>query len=78
MTTLSPSDLGELKRKLIEGGDVEDSNEHGETQLYRAAVTGDLPLVKLLIEHGADVNAWPSLSGGGPLHGVVSQDPGIL
>lgn len=45
-------------RRLIEedGYDVNDQDNAGNTALHEAALNGHLDVVKLLVEHGADVN----------------------
>jgi ankyrin repeat protein len=49
-----------------------DPNVHGtfeKTPLHQAAETGNLPLVRALLDAGADVNAASHM--GSPLHGAV-------
>lgn len=51
---------------LAHGADV-NAEERGITALHGAAEFGSLPMVRWLIEHGAQVDAWTPL-GGTPLH----------
>ncbi len=60
---------------LAMGADIEARNEDGQTALHMAAFTGSDPIVKLLAEHGADVNVtdnygqtpWSMASGISPV-----------
>ncbi|KAH9010239.1 putative ankyrin repeat protein, partial [Lactarius hengduanensis] len=47
----------------------QDPDEHDgrKTPLFHASASGSLKVVRVLIEHGADVNA-PHTTGFGPLH----------
>jgi ankyrin repeat protein len=46
-----------MVRRLLEGGaDIESQTATGETALLHAAAAGRLPIVKLLLSYGADVN----------------------
>jgi hypothetical protein len=49
------SDYGQAERLVKSGADLNQSDEQGWTALNFAAGKGDLPMVKLLIEAGADV-----------------------
>jgi ankyrin repeat protein len=53
------SDAGAVRRLLAEGQDPNEHDEHGLTPLFLAVAPfgGDLTMVKLLVEAGADVNA---------------------
>lgn len=55
---------------LLSGGDIENVNECGSTQLHRACQGGYLPLVTLLLEHKADVHARDH-SGFQPIHSTL-------
>jgi ankyrin repeat protein len=46
-----------IERYLGSGWNVNAQAEWGETALHLAAQNGHLEIVKLLLEHGADVNA---------------------
>jgi uncharacterized protein len=46
---------------LKAGADIKKAEREGETPLMAAARAGSVPAVKLLIDHGADVNARESL-----------------
>lgn len=48
----------EISKRLIEedGYDVNDQDNAGNTALHEAALNGHLDIVKLLVNHGADVN----------------------
>jgi len=54
---LSPDQLEALKQEILAGGDIEDYDSNGATQLHRAARDADVSLVQLLVDLGADVNA---------------------
>jgi ankyrin repeat protein len=47
-------DLGRAESLLTSGADVNQSDNQGWTPLNFAAGKGDLPMVKLLVERGAD------------------------
>src|SRR4051794_15819871 len=55
-------DVATVKKLLDQGSDVKATDEEGMTPLYRAALYGgDFDMVRLLVEHGADVNVeWNS------------------
>ncbi len=64
---------------LIEAGaevNMIDSDERRLTPLHRFARAGDLELVELLIQHGADVNARSHI--GTPLHLALAGNDGKL
>src|SRR4051812_16639521 len=46
-----------VKKAFADGADPKSHNEYGVTALWIAAGTGKLPVVELLVEKGADVNA---------------------
>ncbi|MBI3862428.1 MAG: ankyrin repeat domain-containing protein [Planctomycetia bacterium] len=50
-----------VKRLLERGADASATNVFGIGALHTAAASGDLDSVRLLMEHGADVNAYPEL-----------------
>ncbi len=72
-------DLTGLRRLLDRGADPDQVDpEVGNPVLSWAALCGDLPAARLLIEHGADVNA-ADRSGYRPLHGAAFLgEPRIL
>jgi uncharacterized protein len=51
-------DAATAKRLLDEGVPIESLDEFGRTGLMRAAWKGQTEVVKLLLDHGADPNAW--------------------
>jgi ankyrin repeat protein len=61
-----------LKKLLTAGADVNARDSEGDTCLYLACRDGWLDVVKLLVEHGADVNLPIAYRGMLPL-GVASQ-----
>ena len=49
--------------------DINEKAPSGNTLLHAAVNTGNITLVKVLINAGADVNAWnPECEGATPLH----------
>ena len=50
-------DAALIERLLESGGDPESANADGQTALMLAARAGSLPIARLLVERGADVNA---------------------
>ncbi|XP_066301845.1 protein fem-1 homolog CG6966-like [Branchiostoma lanceolatum] len=53
-TSSHQTDLS-LVRILIDAGcDVNAANDRGNTPLHQAAMSGNIPLIKLLLKHGAD------------------------
>jgi uncharacterized protein len=51
------NDLDAVKVSLLTGLPVDTRNDQGRTPLILAVSTGNLEMTKLLVEHGADVNA---------------------
>jgi len=50
-------DISEIKKSLKEGVDVNERDDEGKTALYYACERNcDLDIIKLLVEHGADVD----------------------
>jgi putative CocE/NonD family hydrolase len=50
-------DIGQIKRLISEGADINLRDAEGETPLYRAITAGKTEVVQYLIEAGADINA---------------------
>jgi ankyrin len=50
-----------LEQLIARGADVNDANRHGITALMAAAAADDIESVRLLLRHGANVNATPNL-----------------
>ena len=75
----------EIMRILLRPGPVADTSEDGEDKvaasmpsigseaLYTAIEKGDVEMVRLLVEAGADVNAAAGFGGNTPLHEAVEQ-----
>src|SRR5689334_4828287 len=72
---LSPRGLQvkDVQQYLDEGGDPNRRTEHQQTLLHIAADNGDLDVIKLLIAHGADINAR-GYRNYTPLHLAVDGD----
>ncbi len=66
-----------VKVLLLQNVDVDERNNVGETALMIAASNNSLPLVKLLIEHDADVNVVPG-GGGSPLYYALKADQELM
>jgi ankyrin repeat protein len=49
-----PTDYEEVEARLAAGANPNARNHEGRTLLWRAALRGDVHLVRLLLEHGAD------------------------
>ena len=56
-------DLALLQRIIDKGADVNAQQYNGLTPLHWAAKSGDLKVAKLLMDHGADPNAYDKYSG---------------
>jgi RNA polymerase sigma factor (sigma-70 family) len=69
-----PSDP-ECARKLLEAGlDPNRPNWIGRTFLHKATEDGNVPVARLLLEAGADINAIELEQGGTPLAGAVREE----
>mmetsp|Transcript_111271 Transcript_111271/g.197033 ORF Transcript_111271/g.197033 Transcript_111271/m.197033 type:complete len:1218 (-) Transcript_111271:222-3875(-) len=53
--------------------DLEARDLRGQTALHHAAVSGDIGLVQILLEYGADPNAQEETTGWTPLHFAVAK-----
>jgi ankyrin repeat protein len=56
-----------LRQKLMNGASPNSKNQMEQSALHVASIWGALKVGRLLIEHGADVNAKNKMSGGTPL-----------
>ncbi|MDP2166814.1 MAG: ankyrin repeat domain-containing protein [Thermodesulfovibrionales bacterium] len=56
-------DADRVQQLLASGANVEDRDEHGHTSLHIAADAGNIEVVKLLVAHGAQINAPTILYG---------------
>jgi hypothetical protein len=65
--------LGDVRRYLDEGGDVDGRLESGDTLLINAASNLEVEIVRLLVDRGADVNARGS-HGYTALHDAVDME----
>ncbi|KXJ11654.1 poly [ADP-ribose] polymerase tankyrase [Exaiptasia diaphana] len=67
--------VGQIFRCLVENGcSVNAKDKYGNTPLKLAAEKGNIPILKLLLEKGADVNKKDDLSGDTPLHWAAKND----
>ncbi len=66
VTAAADGDLAAVSELLAEGADVNADNGFGVTPLYTAADWGNLELVRLLLEHGADPDSSPPSRGRSP------------
>ena len=57
--SVSNEELNDLSRYIIENGlvDLSSRDSYGRTALHYASSSGNLPIAKLLLKNGADVNA---------------------
>ncbi|MBX3395381.1 MAG: ankyrin repeat domain-containing protein [Phycisphaerae bacterium] len=56
---------------LARGARVGVGNDYGETALFLAAREGHIGMIRLLVSHGADINATPKSGGYSPLMAAV-------
>src|SRR5262249_2178152 len=64
---------GEVARLLEAGADVNDQGDRG-TALHVAAFQGDVAMVTLLLDKGADIERVETALGGHPLHVAVTYN----
>lgn len=57
MTLFDRGDIAQLRKALSNGADANAFAENGSSLLMMATARRNMPLVRLLLEHGADVNA---------------------
>jgi len=57
LVAMLTSDYETVKLLLDRGADVLERQAEGDTALHEAAANGDLPMVKLLVEHQSDLEA---------------------
>ena len=62
-----------VKEALDKGADPNEKDKDGRTLLHLAALTGRIPMARLLIEHGADVNSQ-TFEGITPLYIAAFKD----
>src|SRR4026209_1433920 len=60
-------DMEKVKADLAAGIDVNAKNKYGATALLFTSDKGNVEMLKLLLEHGADVNAKDTFYGGTPV-----------
>jgi ankyrin repeat protein len=68
-------DVGLIQRLIAKGADVNARGSRDETPLYWAAQRGNLKVVKLLIDHGADLNCGKAF--GTVLHVAINNNKEI-
>jgi Ankyrin repeats (3 copies) len=68
------SDLAAVKSLLAKGADVNTKTEYGATPLFYACDRGNAEIVKILIEHGADVNITDKFYKATPIIWAVQRD----
>jgi ankyrin repeat protein len=64
-----------IQRLIVNGADVNARLDRGLTSLHWAASSGDLKAAKLLIDHGADLNAYDNGCYGTPLQMAINSCP---
>lgn len=72
LVAMLTSDYETVKLLLDRGADVLERQAEGDTALHEAAANGDLPLVKLLVEHESDLGARDD-AGKSPLDYAVEK-----
>ncbi len=60
---------------LAKGAEINKEGRDGETPLFNAVYRGNKELVKILLDHGAQVNVQKKNNGETPLHMVIRQMP---
>lgn len=62
-------------REALEAGAWPETWSTGDPVIHGAALNGHIEIVRLLLEHGADVNS-PGTSGSTPLHRCIGEHTG--
>ena len=74
LNQLRDDNFNAVKKAIIKGANVNQTDSHGETLLMLAAYKGDIDLVRMLILKGADVNAVSKYGSTPLLAAVQTQD----
>jgi ankyrin repeat protein len=56
LTAIAESNFDEAKRLVEDGTDLNAPCDQGASALYAAILSGDVSLVRMMLEHGADPN----------------------
>jgi ankyrin repeat protein len=67
-------DMGKVRELLKKGVNPDERDSYGGTALHAAMFQKNMEIVKLLLEHGFDVNAIGPQNGYTPLHDAVWAD----
>ena len=78
LEALTNGDSKLAKQRIKAGDDLHTRNLAGQTPLHLAVISRQKKVVKLLIEHNADVNAEDAVAADTPLHEAAGTDHQIL
>ena len=67
----APGERAQLAKVLLDNGATVETDAKDASLVYAVATTGDQPLLKLLIEHGAEIN--DARTGETPLHSAIAE-----
>ncbi|WP_341814526.1 ankyrin repeat domain-containing protein [Wolbachia endosymbiont (group A) of Dendrolimus pini] len=73
LTIVESGGFNEAKGLIAQGANIDTNDKNGNTLLYSAAEIGDLNLVKLLLDNGANIEAKNGEYQATPLHGAVEN-----
>ncbi|WP_265035252.1 MULTISPECIES: ankyrin repeat domain-containing protein [unclassified Wolbachia] len=73
LIAIGNSDLNKVRGLVAQGANIDTNDKNGNTLLYSAAEIGDLNLVKLLLDNGANIEAKNGEYQATPLHGAVEN-----
>ncbi len=73
LIAIGNSDLSKVRGLVAQGANIDTNDKNGNTPLYSAAEIGDLNLVKLLLDNGANIEAKNGEYQATPLHGAVEN-----
>ncbi|WP_265032364.1 ankyrin repeat domain-containing protein [Wolbachia endosymbiont (group B) of Apotomis turbidana] len=73
LTIVESGGFNEAKGLIAQDANIDTNDKNGNTLLYSAAEIGDLNLVKLLLDNGANIEAKNGEYQATPLHGAVEN-----
>ncbi|WP_341815349.1 ankyrin repeat domain-containing protein [Wolbachia endosymbiont (group B) of Aricia artaxerxes] len=74
LTIVESDGFNEAKGLIAQGANIDTNDKNGNTLLYSAAEIGDLNLVKLLLDNGANIETKNGEYQATPLHGAVLNE----